>query len=66
VKSDGIAFVVDGGIGVAPWITPNVSIAVEAHVIYSVPAMAVRFLDADTARLGQPILLLSVGLAEWL
>lgn len=66
VSSGGAAFVVDGGIGVAPWLTPNLSIAVEAHAMYAVPAMAVRFLNADTARLGQPMLMLSVGLAEWL
>jgi hypothetical protein len=66
VTSGGMAFAVDGGIGVAPSITVDLSIAVEASVIYAVPAMEVRFLDVEAARLGQPILLLSVGIAEWL
>jgi hypothetical protein len=64
--SGGAAFALDAGIGVAPWLTPSLGVAVEAHLIYALPEMAVRFLDADTARLGQPILLVSIGIAEWL
>ena len=51
-----IAFAVDGGIGLSTSITPSVDLSLEAHVVLAEPGIAVRFVDQDAARVGQPAL----------
>ena len=64
--SGGIAFAIDGGVGVAPWLTPSLNVALEVHVICALPAMAVRFVDTDAAQLGLPMVLVTLSFAEWI
>jgi hypothetical protein len=66
LKSSGAAFAMDGGVGLAPWITPHLNVALEAHLLFAVPALAVRFVDDDSTRLGQPMLLTMLSFGLWI
>jgi hypothetical protein len=65
-SSHAMAFAVDGGIGLSTSITPSVDLSLEAHVVFSEPGIAVRFLDEDAARLGQPVVLMTLTLVDWI
>jgi hypothetical protein len=61
-----VSFAVDGGIGLCTSITPSVDLSLEAHVVVAQPGIAVRFVDQDAARVGQPSLLVTLTLADWI
>jgi hypothetical protein len=61
-----LAFALDAGIGVAPWITSSLSIGLETHMMCALPPMAVRFIDTDAAQLGPPMLLVTLSFAGWI
>lgn len=61
-----IAFAVDGGVGLATSITPSMDVSLELHGVVAEPGIGVRFLDEDAARLGQPAVLVTLTLADWI
>jgi hypothetical protein len=61
-----IAFAVDGGIGLSASITPSLDLSLEAHAVVALPGVAVRFVDEEAARVGQPALLVTLTLADWI
>jgi hypothetical protein len=65
-SGEAIAFAVDGGIGLCTSITPSLDLSLEAHVVVAQPGVAVRFVDEEAARVGQPALLVTLTLADWI
>jgi hypothetical protein len=65
-SGDAIAFAVDGGIGLATSITSSLDLSLEAHAVVAQPGVAVRFVDQEAARVGQPSLLVTLTLADWI
>jgi hypothetical protein len=61
-----VSFAVDGGIGLCTSITPSVDLSLEAHVVLAQPGIGVRFVDEDAARVGQPAVLVTLTLADWI
>jgi hypothetical protein len=61
-----ISFAVDGGLGLSTSITPRVDLSLEAQVVLAEPGVAVRLVDEDAARLGQPAVFISLTLADWI
>ncbi len=61
-----IAFALDGGIGLSTSILPTLELSLEAHVVIAEPGVAVRFIDEDAARVGQPAVLMTLTLADWI
>jgi hypothetical protein len=61
-----MAFAVDGGIGLSTSITPSVDLSLEAHVVVAEPGIAVRFIDEDAARVGQPAALMTLTVVDWI
>jgi hypothetical protein len=53
----------DAGVGIAMRLGAHWEAQLEAHALVASPRPAVRFFDADTARLGQPMLLAILTLA---
>jgi hypothetical protein len=61
-QSDGWSALGTAGVGVALALFPHVALAVEAHVLLTLPRTTVRFSDMEEAgRTGWPATLLSAG-----
>jgi hypothetical protein len=64
--NSGLAFALDGGAGVVVPLGPRVELSFEGHAIVTAPGLAVRFIDAEVARIGRPAVLGSMSLAGWI
>jgi hypothetical protein len=65
-RNSEVTFALDGGIGVAVALGPHFEAALEAHALVTAPGIAIRFLDADVARIGRPSVLGTFSLAGWI
>jgi hypothetical protein len=65
-RSSTFAGAFDAGLGVTVPLATHFEAVLEAHALASVPGIAVRFLDADTARVGRPTVLATLTLGAWL
>jgi hypothetical protein len=61
-----LALALDAGVGLATSLTQSVDLTLEAHVILAEPGIAVRAINEDVAHVGQPALLMTLTLADWL
>jgi hypothetical protein len=66
VSGGGTAFALDGGIGLSTSLTTSLDLSLDARVVVAQPGIAVRFIDEDAARLGQPAVLMTLTLADWI
>jgi hypothetical protein len=66
LSGNALALAMDAGIGVSTSVTQSVDLTLEAHVVVAEPGMAVRFIDEDIARVGQPTILVTLTLADWI
>jgi hypothetical protein len=64
--ANGIALALDGGLGFATTISPSLDLSLEAHVLVTEPGIAVRIVDQEIGRLGQPTLLVTLTLVDWI
>jgi hypothetical protein len=51
-----LVFAADAGAGLALELSSSFSLALEGHAILVTPYPVIRFLDADAARIGNPLL----------
>jgi hypothetical protein len=65
-NSSAFALAVDGGLGVAAPLATNIELALDARVIVTEPEIGIRFLNQQAARLGQPSLLVTFTLVDWI
>ncbi|MDP8999506.1 MAG: hypothetical protein M3O46_05285 [Myxococcota bacterium] len=65
-QSSGFAAAIDAGLGVGTPIGAHFELLLELHAIVTAPGIAIRFLDADAARIGRPSLLSTLSLAGWI
>lgn len=66
LSGHGIALALEGGAGLATSLTRTADLTLEAQVVLAQPAIAVRFVGDDAARMGQPALLFTLTLADWI
>jgi hypothetical protein len=60
------ALALDGAVGVATSLTPNVDLSLDVHALVTEPGIAIRFMDVVVARLGRPSFLLTLTVAGWI
>jgi len=65
-RNSEVTFALDGGVGVAAPIGSHFEAVLEAHALVTAPGIAIRFLDADVARIGRPSVLGTISLAGWI
>jgi hypothetical protein len=63
IDTSSVAFAWDGGLGGILRLSSQVELALESFAIFTVPGLAVRFLDQDVARIGRPSLLSTLALS---
>ncbi|HVV52243.1 MAG TPA: hypothetical protein VHO06_21415 [Polyangia bacterium] len=60
------AAILDGGLGLAAGLAPNVALVAEAHGFVAFPHPTIRFVDTTAATIGHPALVEVLTLAVWL
>jgi hypothetical protein len=65
-RNSEVTFAVDGGVGIVAPLGSHFEAVLEAHALVTAPGIAIRFLDADVARIGRPSVLGTLSLAGWI
>jgi hypothetical protein len=65
-RNSELTFALDGGLGLTAPLGSHFDVALEAHALVTAPGIAIRFLDADVARIGRPSVLGTLTLAGWI
>lgn len=65
VQAGRFAAILDGGIGLAARLAPNVALVAEAHSFVAFPHPTIRFVDTTAATIGHPALVEVLSLVVW-